>query len=184
MQRPRINNHRVFIDSLSYCSPVECPFWSLPIFLSAEMRRTRMDKDRGAFCDVVFGVSRPERLFVAGVEEFREARQELDRGGFGSLGGCLRRRAHPFPEAGERPPYLVGDGVGRELWHFAESLPEMCQVFREDFASDASVLEPHDEAAALAYEARYAGRPEPKRKRDRLPSPRYDMRRPCSRGSR
>jgi len=42
-------------------------------FLSAKVRCTRMDKGRGAFRDVVFGVSRPERLFVVCVEEFREA---------------------------------------------------------------------------------------------------------------
>ena len=48
--------------------------WSLPIlFLSAKVRCTRMDKGRGAFRDVVFGVSRPERLSVVCVEEFREA---------------------------------------------------------------------------------------------------------------
>lgn len=42
-------------------------------FLSAKVRCTRMDKGRGAFRDVVFGVSRPERLSVVCVEEFREA---------------------------------------------------------------------------------------------------------------
>ena len=77
------------------------------------MRRTLVNKGRSAFRDVVFGVSRPKRLSVVGVEEFGEARQELYRRNVWGFGDGFRRRAHPLSETGERPLYAVRDGVCR-----------------------------------------------------------------------
>ena len=87
---------------------------------------------------MVFGVSRPKRLSVVGVEELGEARQELDRRGVGGIGDGVRRRAHPLSEAGERAPDAVRDGVCRELRVFAKPLSEALQMLREDFAPDAA----------------------------------------------
>ena len=76
---------------------------------------------------MVFGVSRPKRLSVVGVEEFGEARQELYRRNVWGFGDGARRRAHPLSEAGERALYAVRDCVCRELGHFAKSLSEARQ---------------------------------------------------------
>ena len=46
-------------------------------FLSAEMRRTRMDKGRRAFFRVVFGVSRPNRQSFEQVEQFSESHADI-----------------------------------------------------------------------------------------------------------
>jgi len=51
---------------------------------------------------LIFGVLRPKRLSVVGVEEFGEARQELYRRNVWGFGDGARRRAHPLSEAGER----------------------------------------------------------------------------------
>ena len=91
---------------------------------------------------MVFGVSRPKRLSVVDVKEFGKARQELERRDVGSFGDGVRRCAHPLPETGERPLYAVSDCVGRELRHFAKSLSEARQMFREDFAPDVAAY-PH-----------------------------------------
>ena len=74
---------------------------------------------------MVFGVSRPKRLSVVGVEELGEARQKLDRRDVGGFGDGVRRRAHPLSEAGERAPDAVRNGVCRSppLSYTATPLP-------------------------------------------------------------